>query len=680
MRVCATGDTGGRHPHPSLLGFTVRQNATRSMLLLILVFASLALCSNAAASSGPTAVTGDDAELAALLAIVEEETELATKSKMNADYVPGIITILHGDDLEALGIRTVWEALAQVPSLQILADEAQAPSLIVRGFGFPFNSGNIKVLVDSMAASQEFSGLHVSALYLPIEVVERIEVIRGPSSSIYGNAAFMGLVNVITRKEARRVHGRLTDRDSWGIGGQMSWESKERPLRMNVAFSGWQDDDAGTDNFPDVAEVDEQFALLGLEYGSISMSAFGLRRDFSRLPQEDDRPDQVHPDVDQSLWGAKLLHRRSWSSSLHSEFTLSYLADDSEAHSRRFEGDVAEGRLDLTWQGWNRQSWLLGASYARSRTDEVAERPIGLPPDDPDGPPPGPPPGQPPGPPTWRDFGTPSRSLFSIWLQDQVDVSDSLTVTAGLRYDHFSDVANEPVAPRLAVVWHLAGPHILKAQYARGFRAPTFWELYALGERDRNLETEFVGTTELSYTYRRPNSVARATLFDARLRDRIFRPGPREPFRNTAGADSRGVEVEWAQQVSSWLKVDANVSYLANAEHTGEDAQYRDVPVASKWLGNLSLLARPMEDVAVGVRWHHVGDRQWNDPLGRDKGYDNLDLTLSWFRPFSSRLTLRVGVKNLLDEEFHYLLERPRNVSHHTYSGRTVWLQLSFGG
>ena len=61
----------------------------------------------------------DQEEMLALLAVLEEETEVATKTKMNADYVPGIVTVLHGEDLEAMGARTVWEALAFVPGVEI---------------------------------------------------------------------------------------------------------------------------------------------------------------------------------------------------------------------------------------------------------------------------------------------------------------------------------------------------------------------------------------------------------------------------------------------------------------------------------------------------------------------------------------------------------------------------------
>ncbi len=132
----------------------------------------------------------------AMLSISRDLAQAAAK-----DDKPNMITILHGYHLEALGIRTVWEALGLVPGLQIRVNQTQSPGAIGRGVEAAFNSGNIKVQVNSVAARQEFSGVAVAALYLPIELVDRIEVVRGPGSSIYGNAAFSGLINVITREE-----------------------------------------------------------------------------------------------------------------------------------------------------------------------------------------------------------------------------------------------------------------------------------------------------------------------------------------------------------------------------------------------------------------------------------------------------------------------------------------------
>ena len=113
------------------------------------------------------------------------------------------------------------------------------------------------------------------------------------------------------------------------------------------------------------------------------------------------------------------------------------------------------------------------------------------------------------------------------------------------------------VSPRLALAWRLGEAHILKAQYAEGYRSPTFFELY----RDENqppLDFEVNRTVELNYVYRDPTTRFRATVYDARLIDRI---GPEMgSFSNRAQTDTQGVELDLEKQLRpgwKWLAATA---------------------------------------------------------------------------------------------------------------------------
>src|SRR5688572_3349271 len=80
---------------------------------------------------------GDDEEFAELLDVLSEETEVATKTRMNSDYVPGIVTVLDARTLQATGVRTVWDALSFVPGVETWRDNSATPTLSVRGIPFP---------------------------------------------------------------------------------------------------------------------------------------------------------------------------------------------------------------------------------------------------------------------------------------------------------------------------------------------------------------------------------------------------------------------------------------------------------------------------------------------------------------------------------------------------------------
>ncbi|MES9979550.1 MAG: Plug domain-containing protein, partial [Candidatus Thiodiazotropha sp. 6PLUC5] len=74
-------------------------------------------------------------DLRNLLSLLDSQTELATKSRMNADYVPGMASILYGDELLARGARTVWEALGLVPGISLGMEFTGERQILSRGVG-----------------------------------------------------------------------------------------------------------------------------------------------------------------------------------------------------------------------------------------------------------------------------------------------------------------------------------------------------------------------------------------------------------------------------------------------------------------------------------------------------------------------------------------------------------------
>ncbi len=171
----------------------------------------------------------DDKELEDLLSVVQQETQLATKTRMNSDYVPGIVTVLDGNDLEALGVTTAGEALGLIPGIIYQRDRNGVPNVIVRGLDFPFNSGNIQIQINGIPLVRADAGFNSAALLIPVEQIDRIEVIRGPGSVVYGDYAFMGLVNIITRGEGTRAFGRVSSpHPTYEIGARHAWRNSSR--------------------------------------------------------------------------------------------------------------------------------------------------------------------------------------------------------------------------------------------------------------------------------------------------------------------------------------------------------------------------------------------------------------------------------------------------------------------
>jgi len=242
-------------------------------------------------SETPVAMTAesesseDQEEFEALMAILEEETEIATKIKMNNDYVPGMVTVLHGEHLEALGIKTVAEALSMVPGIQLSRINSGEPTVKTRGISFPFNAGNIKVMLNSIGLSRESSGINSSLLLTPVAQIERIEVIRGPGSSIYGDFAMAGVVNIITKNTDGGLFGSAGNNESNGGGGHYTYRDEKKSLGIGLNLSMIDDGENATavNKNPDEERLT---GVFNFDYKNFSFIAEGMRKniDFETLP------------------------------------------------------------------------------------------------------------------------------------------------------------------------------------------------------------------------------------------------------------------------------------------------------------------------------------------------------------------------------------------------------------
>lgn len=537
MGMAGTGETGF---HLSDTNQAAHDSSETATMLLAEGAADGGALQLAANSAGEE----DRRELRELLAVLDEETEVATKTKMNNDYVPGMVTVLHGEQLEALGVKTAAEALAMVPGIQVARLSTGEPTVKVRGIAFPFNAGNIKVMLNSIALSRESSGINSSVLLTPLARVDRIEVIRGPGSSIYGDFAMAGVVNIITKDTGGRLFGHAGDHESRGGGGRYNFRDEAHDFSLGVNISTMDDgkNAAALSRNPD----EKRYAgVITLNYKKFAFTAEGVRRrvEFQRRPPLGvpappsgfGPEDSFHKEESWAMEGRQAIELGGKATL---DLSLSYLQNSysADAPMDAFKGDRLETRLDLNWSPWVDHQVLMGVSYADSDIDDAAqEGPGGTPP---------------------VRLSDIDRRNYSLGLQDQVALNDRISLILGVRFDHYDDVGSL-MTPRIAALYRLGEHHVVKAQYSEGFRAPTFWELYGSGTSDESLDFEVMGTTELSYIYRRPNAVGRVALYYSEIDDGIF-PKAGGGFDNHVDIDSKGVELEWEQKLGEMLRWQAN--------------------------------------------------------------------------------------------------------------------------
>jgi iron complex outermembrane receptor protein len=606
------------------------------------------------ASLAPIAAHAAEEEEAELLAVLQQETDIATKTRMNSDFVPGIVTILEGDRLRALGARTVWDAMVYVPGVQAWLDGGGTPSVTVRGVPFPFNSGSIQILLNGSPIFREAAGLNGSVLFVPMTQVERIEFIRGPGSILYGDYAFMGLVNIVTRKQGEEISA-STDSHGGRDANLLASGGNKDGWQGSLNLAGHYTDDAV---LPVTASGDEtRFSgMANAAYGGFSLQAQASNRKVYAVSGA------AAPRDEKNASGEARYHA-DFMETLGVDAHLQYLHNDLAAGGlgdATFRGDETRSGIDLHWSGWARQNWVAGIEYSDADINYASF----LPP---------PPPGGGPPPPELviRDK---HRSVGSAYAQDQIELAPTLTATLGARYDDNSEIG-ERVTPRAALAWQAAEHHVFKAQYSEGFRAPTFFELFAPGPAITPLDFEVNRTEEINYVYERPRLTFRATAYHMRIENMVFVDPVAQRFGNVAHAKSDGAEFELQQQLAANLRLDANLAYVSAHDN-------RDLPALANqaiaevphWMGNVGLLWNPANDWTAALHWNHLGTRLGAAPQSGKQ--DLVDISLVRRAVFGSAVDAQVGVTNLFDQRVVALIPAPFGAQQLPYENRIAWVRL----
>ncbi len=185
----------------------------------------------ALAAALPAQAPGEDEalNLKALEALFNTQVIVASKKAQRISEAPAVISLITSQDIAERGYRSVAEALQDVPGLYAVNDFL-TPNVGVRGINGGLRAYNriLKVMIDGQpVAFRPDSTNFLGPELLPISVVERIEVVRGPASALYGADAFLGVVNILTRSaEPEGPSGALLVRGSLSgdsLGGGEGW-------------------------------------------------------------------------------------------------------------------------------------------------------------------------------------------------------------------------------------------------------------------------------------------------------------------------------------------------------------------------------------------------------------------------------------------------------------------------
>ncbi|ODB87251.1 TonB-dependent receptor [Candidatus Thiodiazotropha endoloripes] len=657
----------------------------------------ISYCSQASGSDA-----SEEQEMRDLLSLLDSQTELATKSRMNTDYIPGLASILYGDELLARGARTVWEALGLVPGISLGMEFTGEKQMLSRGVGHGYASGNVKILVDGVSLNSTLLGTANPALNIPIEQIERIEVIRGAGASVYGEYAYAGVVNILTKQASTGLHTHYEDDSHSGLGGYWYWHDSNNDLTASINISGLEGDGHDVEveedawyhtgqrelsNAPGPTNEAKKYQgiFFNLKWQGWFASAkllddaygdhFGINH---FLPPADGRLASK-----QTYSSYRFGNQHKLTDTIHTEITFEILEHERDrdqlyiypagfitpypiyldSHYKERKYEIA---ADIYWRPNTQHEMFLTVKSTDTSIQEAGwewpDLPFELSPN-------------------WIDTER-ERHIFTLIAQDQFRYSDAFTLTATLRYDDYSDLDN-PTSPRLAGVWRVSPDNIIKLQYARSFRPPTFYELQNPGKGKVSLSA--INSTEIAYIIKKNDWRSNFILFQSDLIDPIvFDEINFGGYINAENARLKGFEFEYQQRFGNNLKLDGNLSFVdAHFKDSGED-----LPGGAEWLANLGIIWKPIENWSTSLQISYVGERSRANLDSRSSlsATTQYDLTIGHYGSIAG-LKFLFGIKNLTDETVRYPQQLTTNFEGDAFlpypddyhrPGRRWWLSLNY--
>ncbi|QSQ22834.1 TonB-dependent receptor [Pyxidicoccus parkwayensis] len=541
--------------------------------LSLLLNASPALAQEPSASGEPTPPSEDTASGGEE---PEVHSQVASFAVTKLQESPAVVTAMNADEIRASGARDLMDLLLQIPGFYFGVDVQGSVGPGFRGlWGY---EGKVLLVIDGKEMNEQLYSTMQLGHEFPIELVERIEVVRGPGSVIYGGNAELAVINVITRGiqgstdlQLTGTYGELetvNGRRSVTVSGRKVFEAAPG-LSMFASASlgqGQRSDAEFHDYFGHTASMGGQSQLdpttiqAGVGYKDLQLSVLYQRSTISTIVAFDEVLPSPAP-TQFEAFHAELSDKFRPSERLELvtrlNLTLSEPFRDANQESPYYyEKQVRRlrGRAMARWAALDFLQLTAGADVTSDAGKLQGPADIGL----------------------QTAFGAEGADHVSYlnlagFMEAYLD-NPIATVVAGARYENHSAFGSSFV-PRLVLLRGF-GPFSAKALFSRAFRAPGI-ENISLGDNvtpERTTVLEFEGTLRLG-----EGQTVSANVFDMGVTDPIIYSYDAvtntEAYRNLGRLGSRGLELDYHLR-AGWGRLALNYSfYTPSGRNDVEDYQ-----------------------------------------------------------------------------------------------------------
>lgn len=496
---------------------------------------------------------------------IEEVVVTGTRNAVDIRHLPMTVNVIQRDKLTADQQPSILPtAMQQVPGLFITSRAMMGYGVSGGGAGgmnlrgISGGAGQLLVLIDGHPQYQGIFGHPISDSYQTM-IADRVEILRGPASVLYGSNAMGGVMNIVTRS----MH---SDGVKTNINvGAGSYGTVQTELSNQVRSGRFSSTVAASYN-----RTDNHRPHMGFEqYGGYMKLGYDISEHWNAYINADvthfnaSYPGSVtSPLFSANQWitrgvvSAALENHYNTTSgalSVYSNFGR-HKIDDGTANPENPTQRYFRSKDALTGVSWYQSAQLFegnrltvgidymhiygNAYYTSKSTGEVMETPN-------------------------KQSGKSNRNEIAGYVDFRQDVVDWLTVDAGLRVDHHSITGTELI-PQVGVVFHAMEGGDLKAMVSKGYRNPTMREMFLYPPSNTDLEPERMWNYEVSWRYRINNFSYGANIFylkgDNMIMTAMTDAGPRNV--NTGEIENYGLELEAAYRINRHWAVNTNHSLL----------------------------------------------------------------------------------------------------------------------
>ncbi|MDX8396518.1 MAG: TonB-dependent receptor [Mariprofundaceae bacterium] len=556
-------------------------------------------------------------ELSLFFEAEELYVESASRLKESISEAPAVVNIISARQIRGLGARNLMDVLVTIPGFTEIQDTNEK---VVAGRGvFATTTHKFLLLRDGHRLNEPMFEEIVPANAISLASIKRIEVLRGPGASLYGNAALLGVINIITLDRDAPSSASITVGNFGQIGADFIFNEKLESDKQLLFFGSVRDHKGEIVNLPASQDMAANPVAgtqkvegrpfnfdVGMKYkGSKSQISFAARRAAYNTPRSNDgalltvndtlnAPVQVfdfqHLDVQFLPEWEKIHFRLRHYADRSFLRTPQYVktARDAAPSGRAFNLRIETVRAGIEYSGELEHEngtlivgmqlenfWLLNSTIETSFLDNA----------------------------TMVEF--PKLANISEWnsaiyVQEKYNITSKLILNTGLRWDYYKSFGSS-LNPRLALVYNPIDRLYMKAIYGRAFQAPSYFyrtENQGLGYGSpTGLKSEKLDNFQISIENTFGDSTwLRISAFHNRVKNLITRPVGATTYQNLGGLTTRGIESELKIKPVESIELFANHTLLW-AVHSATDAKL----MAAGKLANI-----PRHAITGGVTWNYA--------------------------------------------------------------------------